>query len=245
MVWRVGYRPQPWAWVGWEWASEGRFPGRWDDAEGNFRTVYAGSSLLGCLLELLADFRADPLLEVDLGQIVEDPEDAAAFPTVPAGVVDPAWLTGRIGATAKLTGRFCAVTAASSLAALHPIFIGRALHLGLKDFDAAAMKDARARELTQQLASHLYATTSLEGVVFQSRHGDDITLWAVFERPGDELLLEMRVVADLERVDSPRLEVVIGPNLGHRVLADPDPRRQRSGRPLRRAVGRSFGMRET
>ena len=71
-VWRVGYCPQPWACVGWGWASEGRFPGRWDDAEGNFRTVYAGSSLLGCLLELLADFRADPLLEVDLGEIVAE-----------------------------------------------------------------------------------------------------------------------------------------------------------------------------
>jgi hypothetical protein len=184
-VWRVGYRPQPWAWVGWEWASEGRFPGRWDDAEGNFRTVYAGSSLLGCLLELLADFRADPLLADDLGQIVEDPEDATMFPTVPAGMVDPAWLTGRVGATARLTGRFGAVTAARSLAALHPVFIGPALRLGLRDFDAAALKDARARELTQQLASHVYATTSLDGVVFQSRHGDDITLWAVFERPGD------------------------------------------------------------
>ena len=185
LVWRVGYRPDPWAWVGWEWALEGRFPGRWDDAEGNFRTVYAGSSLLGCLLELLADFRADPLLEDDLGQIAEDPEDAAAFPTVPPGLIDPAWLATRTGATARLTGRFCAVTTARSLAALHPAFIGPTLRLGLKDFDAAALKDARARALTQQLASHLYAATTLDGVVFTSRHGDDLTLWAVFERPGD------------------------------------------------------------
>jgi hypothetical protein len=185
LVWRVGYRPDPWAWVGWEWASEGRFPGRWDDAEGNFRTVYAGSSLLGCLLELLADFRVDPLLEADLAQIVEEPDDAAEFPTGPAGQLDPSWLSRRVAATARLTGRFCAITTARSLAALHPVFVGPALALGLKDFDAAALKDARARELTQQLAGHLYATTSLDGVVFQSRHGDDNTLWAVFERPGD------------------------------------------------------------
>ena len=185
LVWRVGYRPDPWAWVGWEWASEGRFPGRWDDAEGNFRTVYAGSSLLGCLLELLADFRVDPLLEADLAQIVEDPDDAAEFPTVPAGQLDANWLSRRVAATARLTGRFCAITTSRSLAALHPVFVGPALGLGLRDFDAAALKDARARELTQQLASHLYAATSLDGVVFQSRHGDDVTLWAVFERPGD------------------------------------------------------------
>lgn len=60
-VWRVGYKPDPWAWVGWEWATDGRFGGRWDDSEGVFRTIYAGSALLACLLELLADFRSDPL----------------------------------------------------------------------------------------------------------------------------------------------------------------------------------------
>lgn len=120
-----------------------------------------------------------------MGPIVEDPEDEAAFPTVPAGVVDPAWLTVRVAATARLTGRFCAVTAARPLAALHPVFIGPALRLGLKDFDAAALKDARSRVLTQRVARHLYATTTLDGAVFQSRHSDDITLWAVFERPGD------------------------------------------------------------
>lgn len=45
-VWRVGFRPELWAWSGWEWATDGRFPGRWDDLHGNFRTIYAGSSLL-------------------------------------------------------------------------------------------------------------------------------------------------------------------------------------------------------
>src|SRR4051794_3317068 len=34
---------------------------------------------------------------------------------------------------------------------------------------------------------------------------------------GSVLLLTVRVVADLECLDSPRLQVVIGPDLGHRV----------------------------
>lgn len=38
-VWRVGFRPEPWAWSGWEWATDGRFQGRWDDLHGNFRLV--------------------------------------------------------------------------------------------------------------------------------------------------------------------------------------------------------------
>ena len=56
----------------------------------------------------------------------------------------------------------------------------------------------------------------------------------------DELLFEPRVVADLEGVDSPRLEVVIGPDLGHRVLPDPHPSGHRPRRPVRRAVSRSL-----
>ncbi|MET1156386.1 RES domain-containing protein [Arthrobacter sp.] len=49
----MGFRPDPWAWSGWEWATDGRFPGRWDDLHRNFRTVYTGSGLQACLLEVL------------------------------------------------------------------------------------------------------------------------------------------------------------------------------------------------
>jgi hypothetical protein len=54
----------------------------------------------------------------------------------------------------------------------------------------------------------------------------------------DELVLEVRVVGDLEGVDLPRLEAVIGPYLGDRVLAQPDPLGQRPRRPVRAAVVR-------
>lgn len=46
-----------------------RFPGRWGDHDGNFRTVYVGASLLACLLEVLADFRLDPDLAEDFAEI--------------------------------------------------------------------------------------------------------------------------------------------------------------------------------
>jgi len=109
-VWRVGYRPEPWAWVGWEWATDGRFNARWDDRDGNFRTIYAGSTLLACLLELLADFRPDPLVVDDLAAVVEDDEDAAMYPTTKAGELDPTWLDPRVAGSGHLSGRFCSVT---------------------------------------------------------------------------------------------------------------------------------------
>jgi hypothetical protein len=186
VVWRVGFKPEPWAWSGWEWAgSDGRFDGRWDDSQGNFRTVYAGSTLLACLVEVLAGFRRDPTLAVELDEIVEDGEDATMHPTAPAGQISYSWLEPRSAASASMTGRFCAVTAAESIAALRRPFVALAHMVGLHDFDATALKDGRSRALTQSVATYLHANTELDGVTFSSRHGDDLALWAVFERSGD------------------------------------------------------------
>lgn len=69
-------------------------------------------------------------------------------------------------------------------------FVALALSLGLGDFDAAALKDGRARALTQAVSTRLYESVlddghQLDGIEFLSRHGDDLKLWAVYERPGD------------------------------------------------------------
>jgi len=144
-VWRVGFKPEPWAWSGWEWAgADGRFHGRWDDRQGNFRTIYAGSTLLACLLEVLAGFRPDPTLALELDDIEEDDEDAAMHPTATAGEISYSWLKPRSAASATLTGRFCAVTTAESIAALRPQFVALAHLLNLHDFDAAALDAAIA-----------------------------------------------------------------------------------------------------
>jgi hypothetical protein len=211
-VWRVGFRPEPWAWSGWEWATDGRFPGRWDDLHGNFRTVYAGSSLLACLLEVLAHVRKDARLSLELDDIVEDDEDKVLHPTIAPGSVPKEWLDERSAASAELSGRYCVVTASSTIAALHPRFIGLALSLGLDDFDAAALKDARPRRLTQAVASWVYETTDFDGVTFASRHGDDLQLWAVFERPEDPAVtpnIRDVEVEDLQH-DTPALLTAFG-----------------------------------
>lgn len=190
-VWRVGFTPEPWAWSGWEWAgADGRFHGRWDDRQGNFRTVYAGSTLLACLLEVLAGFRPDPALALEFDDIEEDDEDAALHPTARAGEIAHSWLEPRSAASATLAGRFCAVATAESIAALRHQFVALVHLLQLHDFDASALKDGRSRTLTQSVATHLHATTRLDGVTFASRHGDDLALWAIFERAEDPVLRE-------------------------------------------------------
>jgi hypothetical protein len=185
-VHRVGYEPDPWAWTPWEY---GPFTGRWDDPEDLYRVLYAGSSPFGCFLEVLAVFRADAELVAELDAIEGDAEDGD-FPTVPAGHVDRAWLVPRRLGSAALSGDYVDVAHSQTMAELRPRFLARAVHYDLVDFDAAALRLAAPRQLTQEVSRFLYAAVlstgeAPAGIAFGSRHGDDQRLWAVFERDSD------------------------------------------------------------
>src|SRR5208282_1395823 len=67
---------------------------------------------------------------------------------------------------------------------------------------------------------------------------DNGQLWWVEVEPDhvDELLFEGRVVAQLEGVDLPGFEVVVLPDAGHGVFADPKALGHQARRPMRRAV---------
>lgn len=189
-VWRVGRAPDPWAWIDYRYAGGQR----WDDSGNEFRTIYAADSLYACFVEILAHLRPDlnddgsPLLS----DIVEDPEDATEFPVPAAGTVDRPWLSGKMAASATLDGRYVDVSASNTIASLRSNFLQFAVSLGFDDFDAAALKTAYPRDLTQRVASVLYSQIDpdgspvADGVRFGSRHGDDLRMWAVFERPGDD-----------------------------------------------------------
>lgn len=190
-VWHVGYEPDPWAWVPWHYADdEGLFGGRWDDQLGHFRTIYTADSLLGCFLELLARFRPSSPVLAGLDEI-EDDGSIAQFPDEPAGVVGYSWLDGRLYGSARQVGRYCFITHSRSLAALIAHYPLENHDLAASDVDAALLKDARDRDLTRSIARWLYDVhvddgPAVDGVRFQSRHGDDIRVWAVFERAGDD-----------------------------------------------------------
>ncbi|MFT2691925.1 RES family NAD+ phosphorylase [Clavibacter zhangzhiyongii] len=189
-VWRVGRAPDPWSWTDWRYAERGRFPGRWDSPDGSYRTIYAGSTPHACLVELLAPFRPDPAVADELAAIREDEADASLHPTVAPGCLDDSWFGARRLARAVLTGTYCDVTHSSTIAALRPRFLDQARRHGLADLDAAALQDARPRELTQAIGRALYEETEggravVDGIRFPSRHGRDLELWAVFERASD------------------------------------------------------------
>lgn len=74
-----------------------------------------------------------------------------------------------------------------SLPTLRARFLRLARSLGLPDVDAAAIRSAEPRAFTQAVAAWLYDLDGpdaepVAGIQFESRHGDGLTLWAIFER---------------------------------------------------------------
>jgi RES domain len=74
-IYRLGRRPEPWAWPDWAYAGgDGTFGNRYDDPHSQYRVLYASSRRLGALLETLARFRPDPAIVVE--EVAGDPRDA-------------------------------------------------------------------------------------------------------------------------------------------------------------------------
>jgi len=111
---RVGFKPEPWAWAGWEWATGGQVHGRWDDAAGLFRTVYAAPRCRpACLRSSRASARTAPCSRLSTTS-PRTRRTPALHPTATAGQVPYSWLARRAAAAAQPTGSFCAVTTAAS-----------------------------------------------------------------------------------------------------------------------------------
>jgi hypothetical protein len=197
VVWRVGFRPYPWAWVDWSRAEDGRFQGRWDDPDGEFRTIYAGGTLQACLAEVLASLRPSVEMAAEMDDIDEDPLDEAMHPTCPAGSIAYAWLEPRVASSATLAGQFCNVTSMVTIAGLRPRFKSMATAQGYEDFDAATLKDQKARPITQAVSKYIWSRGDFHGIRFNSRLGDDNSLWAIYERP-DGLTGVSPQISDIE-----------------------------------------------
>jgi hypothetical protein len=180
-VHRVGYQPDPWRWTPWEYAP---FTGRWDDPVQQYRALYLGTSAYACYVEVLACFRPDPAVVAGLVEIDEDPY-GPPYPTQPAGVVPAAWAYPRALGEGRLSGRYVDVQHAESIAYLRPTFIGLALAAGLVDFDGSVVRAAEPRSLTGAISRNLYLQDDpvVDGIAFDSRHGNGLGLYAVFERP--------------------------------------------------------------
>lgn len=193
-VWRVGYRPNPWRWTPWQFATDkGRFNGRWDDELAGFRTLYTAETLLGCFLELLAHLQPDERAWAELDAIEDDDQTAARFVQPQPGTVDLSWLEHRCYARGYQVGTYAEVTYAESLTFLKRMGVFDRLGIPPRDVDVSILKDPRRRTVTRTIARYLFELRNanrqplVDGVAFRSRLGDDIRLWAVFERSEAEV----------------------------------------------------------
>lgn len=184
---RIARRPDPWAWPDWaNVGSDGTFGNRWDDPLGIYRVLYASSSKLGALIEVLARFRPDPHVQAGLMQIEGEDEDDLQLP----GVLDATWLENRCLGVVQLTGDFVDVGHSESLAHLRAALSSRALHHGLDDLDAAAIRLAAPRRFTQEISRYVYDRSTprgqrrFSGIAYRSRLGDEFQNWAIFETAG-------------------------------------------------------------
>jgi len=188
-VWHVGFRPNPWAWADRAYATDdGRFKGRWDDEEGKFRTIYTGDSLYACLVEVLAPLRPKRSVDDAVMAIEDDDGHGTYYPDHAAGTINYSWLDERAAGRAEQDGRYCYVTHSSSIAVLRRIFDPATFGIDAADFDASLLKDSAPRALTRSIARWLFDLAdgdTVDGVEFRSRHGDDLRMWAIFERDTD------------------------------------------------------------
>lgn len=182
-VWRVSPATRIFDFPDWSSLDGQPSRNRWDDPEGNFRTLYFGDSPFACFVEVLACFRPDSTLVDDLDNI----DDAFSWgPRVDPGVVPAEWVATRSLGSARLTGWFVVIGHSSTVAAIRPHFLALASNLGFADFDGASLRAHAPRALTQRIARFVYGTSHQDGqpcngIRFYSRHGDDLGLWALFE----------------------------------------------------------------
>lgn len=185
-VYRVGRRPDPWAWPDWSQASpDGTFGNRWDDPLASYRVLYASSLALGALVETLSRFRPDLGVIAGLEEI--DGDDDAW----PSGAVPRSWLAGRALGTGTLDGAYADIGAARSIRFIRSEMAARAIHHGLDEIDAATLRLRAPRRFTQEVSRRIYECRSernepFRGIRYRSRFGDQFMNWAVFEVPGGE-----------------------------------------------------------
>ena len=186
-LFRIGREPGPWDWLDWAFAGpDNTFGNRWDDAEGRYRVLYASSQRVGCFLETLDVFRPDPAIVAAYAEMIVEDGEAAE----PLGTLPRSWFAGRAVATGVATeirGAFVVIGASRTIATLRRVLGKRAVVHGLPDLDAAAIRLKAPRAFTQEVSSFVAAQADREGLAYagiryDSRHGDDIENWAIFEQ---------------------------------------------------------------
>ena len=182
---RLGRAPDPWAWADWSFARGDTFGNRWDDPESEYRVLYACTQRLGCFMETISRFRADPEVRTGLDLIELEPGEVD-HSVSPGVLVVTDWISKRRVGRGVVQGSFAAIGTSASLAYLHNQIAFLLAEFGLEELDGAALRSGR-RELTQHISRVVFecstpdAKRQFDGIQYLSRYGDEFENWAIFE----------------------------------------------------------------
>ncbi len=191
-VFRLGRRPDPWAWPNWAYAEpDGTFGNRFDDPLGIYRVLYASTQRLATFVECLAYFRPDVEVIAELAAITGDADDGVEPPA--AGIVPREWVdarcVGRRGSLASTS--ISAITRRSRSYALHwprgSSTIGSQILMLLRSvlpLHARFTRDV-SRFVFEQSRD---GTRRWNGLAYLSKHGDDLQNWTIFEPASPDLV---------------------------------------------------------
>ena len=102
-------------------------------------------------------------------------------------------------------GRFVDVGDARSLATLRTAAARSAIHYGLGEIDAAAIRLIAPRGFTQEVSRLVYASGSeggpFAGIRYASRLGDQFTNWAIFEADQASVVVDVDESVDADDPD--------------------------------------------
>jgi len=181
-LYRLAYAPNAWQFPDWSHAREGgTFGNRWDDPQAIYRVLYASAQRVGTFLETLARYRPDPMVAAALDEISGDDE-----PLPGPGFLPRRWIADRVLGEADSGGTFARVSSAHSLDYLRVAMAGSLVRHGIDDLDAATIRQRSPRSFTQEISRLIYECTeddrrSYDGVYYESRLGDEIQNFALFE----------------------------------------------------------------
>lgn len=172
-------------------------PDRFDDPDGDYRVRYLATTLIGCLLEVMDQFRSDPDADAGL-QAITGIEGVDILEDEPAGLVPHQWLAKQLIARATIDGVpqpaiFVDVNNDDLLAALdaqpnvRQILESDEVREALGDWARLDQGTIRlvgkvGRELSQRVSREIHdAPIEPTGVLYLTRLGTDEECWAVFD----------------------------------------------------------------
>lgn len=157
---------------------------RFDSITGQFRTLYFGTTRRACLAETLAWRRPKP----SLVELIKNDDEWQQW--MQPATVEQAWRHGRLLVAVELEGDFLDIHHSRSVAWIERVFGSVLATLGYSNANVSTLMEDN-RTVSRHLAEFLHNARDKDGVPvfagirYNSKLGNDLENWALFDRGYD------------------------------------------------------------